>query len=573
MFGNLTIKSRLIFVIGLLSFLLVIVGSIGIYGLYVNNQAVDQLHKRIDRVVEIDHIIGIVTANQLLLSAAVNGQLISFPEKAELAEQRVAEVKKNLQTIHQRLEGFVAATQDPEEKKLATSLNEKRLNYRSVGVFPTVSAIEEQDFQRAATVLQGPLRQAFQPFRAALQDLMDYQKDRAKAEQAATAQAYTLIRTVTVLAILIGVALAIAIGFILIRAITRPLDAAVKLARGVAEGDLTQRIDVHSTDEVGQLMQALKDMNASLVTIVGQVRHGTETIAVASREIASGNADLSSRTESQASSLEETASSMEELTSTVKQNAENARQANQLVVSTADVAAKGGQVVGQVVDTMASIKDSSRKIADIIGVIDGIAFQTNILALNAAVEAARAGEQGRGFAVVASEVRNLAQRSAGAAKEIKSLIEDSVGKVDAGGKLVDEAGKTMDEIVTSVKRVTDIMSEIAAASQEQSAGIEQVNQAVGQMDEMTQQNAALVEEAAAAAESLQDQAGKLAEAVSVFKLESAAQAYSRPAELPISNGNVARLPAAQKRTSPKAVQPARPKKLAAGGGNDEWEEF
>ena len=199
---------------------------------------------------------------------------------------------------------------------------------------------------------------------------------------------------------------------------------------------------------------------------------------------------------------------MEELTSTVKQNAENARQANQLVVSTADVAAKGGQVVGQVVDTMASIKDSSRKIADIIGVIDGIAFQTNILALNAAVEAARAGEQGRGFAVVASEVRNLAQRSAGAAKEIKSLIEDSVGKVDAGGKLVDEAGKTMDEIVTSVKRVTDIMSEIAAASQEQSAGIEQVNQAVTQMDEATQQNAALVEEAAAAAESLQDQAAQ-----------------------------------------------------------------
>jgi methyl-accepting chemotaxis protein len=263
---------------------------------------------------------------------------------------------------------------------------------------------------------------------------------------------------------------------------------------------------------------------------------------------------------------------MEELTSTVKQNAENARQANQLVVSTADVAAKGGQVVGQVVDTMASIKDSSRKIADIIGVIDGIAFQTNILALNAAVEAARAGEQGRGFAVVASEVRNLAQRSAGAAKEIKSLIEDSVGKVDAGGKLVDEAGKTMDEIVTSVKRVTDIMSEIAAASQEQSAGIEQVNQAVGQMDDATQQNAALVEEAAAAAESLQDQAGKLAEAVSVFKLESGA--YSVRSELPVLKDVVAK-PAARKGGKPVAVPAvARPKKLAvAGGGNDEWEEF
>ncbi len=308
---------------------------------------------------------------------------------------------------------------------------------------------------------------------------------------------------------------------------------------------------------------------ATLQATVIDVRNGVETIAVASRQIASGNADLSSRTESQASSLEETASSMEELTSTVKQNAENARQANQLVVSTADVAVKGGQVVGQVVDTMASIKESSRKISDIIGVIDGIAFQTNILALNAAVEAARAGEQGRGFAVVASEVRNLAQRSAGAAKEIKALIEDSVGKVDAGGKLVDEAGKTMDEIVTSVKRVTDIMSEIAAASQEQSSGIEQVNQAVGQMDEMTQQNAALVEEAAAAAESLQDQASKLAEAVSVFKLE--AGAYSARPERTVRREVVTALPRTQPKAAPVAMT-ARTKKLAAGGG-EEWEEF
>jgi len=315
-------------------------------------------------------------------------------------------------------------------------------------------------------------------------------------------------------------------------------------------------------------MQALKDMNDNLVKVVAQVRMGTDTVATASTQIAAGNLDLSSRTEEQASSLEETASSMEELTSTVKQNAENARQANQLVVSTADVAAKGGAVVGQVVDTMASIKDSSRKIADIIGVIDGIAFQTNILALNAAVEAARAGEQGRGFAVVASEVRNLAQRSAGAAKEIKTLIEDSVGKVDAGSELVDEAGKTMDEIVTSVKRVTDIMSEIAAASQEQSAGIEQVNQAVTQMDEVTQQNAALVEEAAAAAESLQDQAAKLAEAVSVFKLESGA--YSTRAELPILKDVVKPLPKKVRATSARAPQP---RKLAAVGGGDEWEEF
>jgi methyl-accepting chemotaxis protein len=344
---------------------------------------------------------------------------------------------------------------------------------------------------------------------------------------------------------------------------------AVEIARAISGGDFSRSVVLEKGD-TSSLLYAINSMRENLTGTVGNIRHATDTIAVASREIASGNADLSSRTEEQASSLEETASSMEELTSTVKQNAENARQANQLVVSTADVAVKGGQVVGQVVDTMASIKESSRKIADIIGVIDGIAFQTNILALNAAVEAARAGEQGRGFAVVASEVRNLAQRSASAAKEIKALIEDSVGKVDAGGKLVDEAGRTMDEIVGSVKRVTDIMSEIAAASQEQSAGIEQVNQAVSQMDEMTQQNAALVEEAAAAAESLQEQAGKLAEAVSVFRLESGA--YSAP--LPVLRDVVTALPAAAAKPKAAPVAVARPKKLAAvGGASEEWEEF
>jgi len=261
-------------------------------------------------------------------------------------------------------------------------------------------------------------------------------------------------------------------------------------------------------------------MNESLARTVGHVRAGSETIDVASREIAMGNADLSARTETQASSLQETASSMEELTQTVKQNAENAKEANQLVVSASDFALKGGAVVSQVVDTMGSIKESSRKIVDIIGVIDGIAFQTNILALNAAVEAARAGEQGRGFAVVASEVRSLAQRSASAAKEIKTLINDSVEKVEAGGKLVDEAGATMGQVVTSVKQVADIMADITAASLEQSTGIEEINHAIAQMDEVTQQNAALVEQAAAAAQSMQDQANQLAQAVSVFNLGS-----------------------------------------------------
>ena len=305
-------------------------------------------------------------------------------------------------------------------------------------------------------------------------------------------------------------------------AITQPINEAVKVAQTVASGDLTSHIVVETTEETGMLLQALKDMNESLIRIVGQVRSGTDTIAGASTQIANGNLDLSSRTEQQASSLEETASSMEELTSTVHQNADNARQANALAASASGVAVRGGDVVSRVVETMDSINQSSNKIVDIISVIDGIAFQTNILALNAAVEAARAGEQGRGFAVVASEVRTLAQRSAAAAKEIKELIGDSVEKVGAGSKLVAEAGSTMNEVVISVQRVTDIVAEISLATQEQSTGIDQINMAIGQMDTVTQQNAALVEQAAAAAASLQEQAAALAQVVSVFRMDHAA---------------------------------------------------
>ena len=304
------------------------------------------------------------------------------------------------------------------------------------------------------------------------------------------------------------------------RKIVRPLKYAISAADKIAGGDLTAAIRIEGRDETRDLLHALKEMNDALKAIVGEVRERSEAIVTGTKQIATGNADLSQRTEEQASNLEETASSMEELTSTVKQNAENAKQANQLALGASAVAVKGGEVVGQVVQTMSSINESSKKIVDIISVIDGIAFQTNILALNAAVEAARAGEQGRGFAVVATEVRNLAQRSAAAAKEIKTLIGDSVDKVGAGTKLVDEAGKTMEEIVNSVKRVTDIMAEITAASLEQSAGIEQVNQAITQMDEMTQQNAALVEEAAAAAESLEEQADRLEQTVVQFRVSA-----------------------------------------------------
>ena len=303
------------------------------------------------------------------------------------------------------------------------------------------------------------------------------------------------------------------------RSIMQPLAEAIFIAETVASGDLSKEFETERGGDFGRLLRGMGEMEDTLTDVVTRIKASTDSIVVASGQITAGNHDLSSRTEQQASSLEETAASMEELTSTVKQNADNAKQANQLALSASEVAVKGGGVVNQVVDTMASINASSKKIVDIIGVIDGIAFQTNILALNAAVEAARAGEQGRGFAVVASEVRNLAQRSAAAAKEIKGLIEDSVGKIDVGSALVGEAGKTMEEIVGSVKRVTDIVGEITAASHEQAQGIEQVNQAVAQMDQVTQQNAALIEEAAAAAQSLQEQAGSLSQVVATFKLD------------------------------------------------------
>ena len=569
MLRNLSIKSRLIFVIGFLSLLLTGIGILGLTSLSAANKALNSVYE--DRLVvmgRLDELVRLIDKNQLAVAESIVGQLSAFSADGQaVVGKQMDMAKKTIKEIDNIWNAYMATGLTPEEKKLADNFIASRMKYGGEGMLPAMAALRAEDFQQAGEIVEGPMKGGYLQVSKNIDALIQFQLDQAKSEFEKTQGIYATVRNISIVAILAGVLLAVFMGVWLIRAITRPLHEAVRIAKCVAAGDLTHSIDVRSQDETGQLMQAMKDMNESLLNIVGQVRSGTETIAVASCQIASGNADLSSRTESQASSLEETASSMEELTSTVKQNAENARHANQLVGSTAEIAVNGGRLVGQVVDTMASIKTSSRKIADIIGVIDGIAFQTNILALNAAVEAARAGEQGRGFAVVATEVRNLAQRSASAAKEIKTLISDSVEKVDAGSKLVDEAGEAMDDIVASVELVVAIISGIATASQQQSAGIEQVNQAVGQMDEATQQNAALVEQAAAAAESLQDQADKLAQAVSIFKLGEGSQTpHSLRMDIPVLHDQV----------KPKTVPAGpgvSPKKLAvAGGSNEDWEE-
>ncbi|MGK5060432.1 methyl-accepting chemotaxis protein [Janthinobacterium sp. LB2P49] len=416
--------------------------------------------------------------------------------------------------LQKKIEALISS---PEEKELFRLVSEQRKVYLDSRAQVSKLKADGQEAE-AEQAFQNVFVPGSTKYLKVVNDMLQHQRTsidttaREIDEVAKTSR--NLLLTLAVLALGFGVVCA----WLLTMGIVRPLRTAVDIARKVADGDLTAQIDASAKDETGQLLQALKDMNTSLLNIVSEVRTGTDSIATSSTEIAAGNQDLSSRTEEQAGSLEETASSMEELTSTVKQNADNARQANQLAASAAQVAVKGGEVVAQVVGTMESINASSNKIVDIISVIDGIAFQTNILALNAAVEAARAGEQGRGFAVVASEVRNLAQRSASAAKEIKTLIGASVEQVNAGSMLVAQAGSTMNDIVDSVQRVSDIITEITAASSEQSVGIDEINRAIGQMDAVTQQNAALVEESAAAAESMQHQAHNLAQVVSVFKL-------------------------------------------------------
>ncbi|WP_394777394.1 methyl-accepting chemotaxis protein [Undibacterium sp.] len=434
-----------------------------------------------------------------------------------------ASVKKGSDTM----KGIETLLNTEEEKALYKDIVALRVKYQA-GKDAVMNARKGGDAAAAERAYNEVFAPASKNYESKVMDLLSMQRKNIDATATAIDQANDRSTNLMILLSVLLVAIGVVAAVIISRSITTPLKQAIHTASMVAAGDLTTSIDVSGRDEIGELMQALESMSESLRKIVSQVKSGTYAIAGAAGEISTGNLDLSARTEQQASSLEETAASMEELTSTVKQNAENAGQANQLAMTASDVAVKGGQVVSQVVETMGSINESSRKIVDIISVIDGIAFQTNILALNAAVEAARAGEQGRGFAVVASEVRSLAHRSADAAKEIKILIGDSVEKVGIGAKLVDSAGATMDEVVASVKRVTDIMSEITAATKEQSAGIEQVNLAITDMDNTTQQNAALVEQAAAAAQSMQDQAAALANVVDTFKLDN--QTYGAAAK-------------------------------------------
>ncbi|TFW28122.1 methyl-accepting chemotaxis protein [Massilia horti] len=527
---NLKIGQRLTLGFGTILALLVVVVWSGLTGMAATNDLLATVVKVNN--VSLDAATDMRDAQRMLSIGVRDMILLSTHEELAAQSDSIKQAWKDYDSA----EGVInTMTKDDQTRALLKKVAAARASAAPL-LAETLDLGRQNRNDEAGHLLRERVVPAMKAWAKALKELGDEQGVRNNEDYVTSERHYAHSRLLLGGVGLAAVLIAIAVGWQITRSITRPLKEAVRIAQTVATGDLTSRIDVHSKDETGQLLQALKEMNAALQNIVGQVRGGTDTIAAASSQIASGNLDLSSRTEQQAGALEETASSMEELTGTVKQNADNARQANQLAESASSVARRGGAVVNEVVSTMSAIHASADKIADIIGVIDGIAFQTNILALNAAVEAARAGEQGRGFAVVASEVRSLAQRSAAAAKEIKTLIDDSVEKVDQGSRLVNQAGTTMDEIVTSVRRVTDIMGEIAAASREQESGIEQINRAIVEMDAVTQQNAALVEQASTAAQALQEQSARLAGVVAVFRLEGgAAQASTSARAVAVAN--------------------------------------
>jgi methyl-accepting chemotaxis protein len=566
---TMTVKTRLLAGFLMVALLGALVAAIGIYNMAKMNEQAEKAYNF--DLLGVSHVKA-ANINLIYIGRAMRGLMLATEASQKKTVQEVADRAKV--NMRHQLELARPLFVTSAGKAIFADVERLMADYESSLVQMNKLALDETPEGRQAAIAY--VLSTYAQKGNQLDDKMTEltrQKEAAAAEGAASAgRTYANARSLMMALVIGSLAFGIGLGLWITRGLTRQLGGepgyAADVAAKIAAGELSTVIATAPGDK-SSLLFAMEAMRSSLVNIVRQVREGTDTIATASTQIAVGNLDLSSRTEEQASSLEETASSMEELTGTVKQNAENARQANTLAVTASKVAVTGGTVVAKVVDTMASINASSKKIVDIIGVIDGIAFQTNILALNAAVEAARAGEQGRGFAVVAAEVRNLAQRSAAAAKEIKHLINDSVEKVDAGGKLVNEAGATMEQIVQSIARVTDIMAEIASASNEQTTGIEQVNSAISQMDEVTQQNAALVEEAAAAAGSLQDQAAALAEVVSVFKLDQHSAAAGHAAARPAAR---APEPAAA-RARPATRAPGLAPRALATSGADQWEQF
>ena len=516
---TLTIKARLALVIITLTSLLIVVGGLGLSGMAASNAANQETNQaKMPAMIALgntEHFLNQqrTTLDQaaLILDPGAAQMVTLLAQEADLSKQALAAWNTYLALPRNAGQDAVVKTMTGELAAIGAALETFR------------NAIKEADRDRVLTTLPkvDAAYAALQTHNAEMKKVLGQQ---AATDFKTTEAKYGVFQLVSLGAILAGLAAALYSWFSLRSRILLPIQAIMGHFDAIAAGDLRQAVTIDDKDEMGLLLAGLAKMQLSLVETVTAVRSGSDAIATASQEIAAGNLDLSSRTEEQASALEQTASAMDQFMGAAHQNADNARQANQLAASASDIASKGGAVVSQVVGTMSSINESSKKIVDIISVIDGIAFQTNILALNAAVEAARAGEQGRGFAVVASEVRNLAQRSAGAAREIKELISASVDTVNAGTRLVDQAGQTMQEIVASVKRVTDIMTEISSASDEQTRGISQISGAIGQMDAVTQQNAALVEEAAAATESLRLQADTLTGVVSVFRLAGTAAA-------------------------------------------------